>query len=219
MSLHGSVRSAPSGAKGFDSDTVLSLQVAQQFANQRYDFCIRYLSLGAGQAPGDLSTQEANNILSTGLALMPVQHVRASGWQPNTALGQEDGSHAVMNTQAIGFPAKVNVWCDLEGVSGAATVDDVANYCNAWYSAVSSAGYLPGLYVGSEAGLTSQQLYDLSFQHYWQSCSTVPVVAVRGYQMVQTFVADPVNGIGIDDDLTQTDSEGGQAQWLIRKRS
>lgn len=33
--------------------------------------------------------------------------------------------------------------------------------------------------------------------------------------MIQTLIPQPVNGIGIDQDKTQTDSEGGQAQWLI----
>jgi hypothetical protein len=42
----------------------------------------------------------------------------------------------------------------------------------------------------------------------------VPVLPARGYQLVQTGVTDPVNGIGIDQDVAQTDSAGGQAIWL-----
>lgn len=215
MTLPCKVSAAPSGASGFDSDSVISSTTAQQFASQGYCFCVRYLSLGASQAPGDLSLQEVDDILQAGLALMPVQHVRDPGWLPTTAMGQGDGANTVTNTQALGFPAGVNVWCDLEGVGSSASAQDVIDYCSAWFTAVSAAGYVPGLYVGSDAVLSSEQLYDLPFQHYWQSCSQVPVVAVRGYQMVQTLVEAPVNGIGIDQDLTQTDNEGGQALWLV----
>lgn len=45
--------------------------------------------------------------------------------------------------------------------------------------------------------------------------STVPPVAVRSYQMVQSYVAEPVNGIGIDRDITYIDKEDGVPQWLI----
>lgn len=79
---------------------------------------------------------------------------------------------------------------------------------------LSAAGYIPGLYVGSDSLLSGQQLYDLPFEHYWQSCSEVPAIPSRGYQIVQTLVQQPVNGVGIDQDTTQTDDEGGQALWL-----
>ncbi len=213
--LPGSVQAAPSGALGFDADSVISLSVAQQFASQGYQFCVRYLSLGNRQAAGDLSSGEALNILTGGLALMPVQHVANPGWVPSASLGQTNGSNAASNAAAVGFPQGVNVWCDLEGVSSGTPAQPVIDYCNAWYTAVSNAGYVPGLYVGANAILNGQQLYDLSFQHYWQSESTVPALPQRGYQMVQSFVAAPVNGIGIDKDVAQTDSEGGQALWLI----
>jgi len=214
--LPGSVQPAPNGALGFDADSVISLSVAQQFASQGYQFCVRYLSLGNRQAAGDLSPGEALNILTGGLALMPVQHVANPGWVPSASLGQTNGSNAASNAAAVGFPLGVNVWCDWEGVSSGTPAQPVIDYCNAWYTAVSSAGYVPGLYVGADAILNGQQLYDLSFQHYWQSESRVPALPQRGYQMVQSFVAAPVNGIGIDKDVAQTDSEGGQALWLIK---
>lgn len=216
MPLSGTVKSAPSGALGFDSDTTLTRSVAQQFLEQGYTFCVRYLSLGAGEQAGDLSPEEAQDILSAGLALMAVQHVRDPGWSPTATLGQQDGTNTANNAQSVGLPDRVNVWCDLEGVGGTTPAQNVIEYCNAWYTAVSAAGYVPGLYVGSNAILNGQQLYqDLLFEHYWQSCSEVPAIPVRGYQIIQTLVPQPVNGIGIDQDTTQTDNEGGQAQWLV----
>ena len=214
MSLTGRVQGAPSGALGFDADTVITSTTAQQFFSEGYRFCVRYVSLGSEESSGDLSTDEATNILNSGLALMPVQHVMSEGWLPTGSLGQEYGTNAANHALAVGFPASVNLWCDLEGI-GSATAQDVIDYCTSWFTAVSAAGYVPGLYVGANAILSGQQLYDLPYQHYWQSCSEVPAIPVRGYQMVQTLVQEPVNGIGIDKDVTQTDSQGGQAQWLV----
>ena len=216
MSLPGQVQPAPSSTLGFDADTVISSSVAQQFFQQGYRFCLRYLSLGSPEDSGDLSPEEAGNILQSGLALMAVQHVRDPGWRPTSSLGTQDGTNAVNNALAVGFPPGVNVWCDLEGVNSSSSAQEVIDYCNSWYDAVAEPGYVPGLYVGANAGLTGDQLYwDLLFQHYWQSCSQVPALPVRGYQMVQTLVQQSVNGIGIDQDTTQTDNQGGQVLWLI----
>jgi len=213
MPLPGQVEGAVTGARGFDSDTVITAPVAQQFFAQGYKFCVRYLSRGM-QASGDLSTAEATNILHGGLALMSVQHVRSPNWSPTGTLGQQDGAHAAMNAQSIGFPDVVNVWCDLEGVATGTPAGDVIAYCDAWFTAVKSGGYVPGLYVGANAILSAQQLYDLPFQHYWKSLSKVPDIPVRGYQLVQLAPSIEANGIGIDQDVAQTDSQGGQAQWL-----
>jgi hypothetical protein len=214
VTLPGTVQPAPSGALGFDADTVITSTTAQQFFAEGYRFCVRYVSLGSEESSSDLSTEEATSILNSGLALMPVQHVMSEGWLPTGSLGQEYGTNAANHAQAIGFPAGINLWCDLEGI-GSTTAQNVIDYCGAWFSAVSAAGFVPGLYVGAKAILTGQQLYELPFQHYWQSCSEVPAIPVRGYQMVQTLVQEPVNGIGIDKDVTQTDGQGGQAQWLV----
>lgn len=187
--------------------------MAEQFFAQGYKFCVRYLSLGQ-QSPADLSAQEATDILNSGLAVMPVQHVRAPGWPPSQSLGQQDGEQAVANAQLAGFPPGVNILCDLEGVGGGASAQDVTDHCNAWFTAVNGAGYIHGLYVGANAILTGQQLFDLPFQHYWRSQSKVPDIPVRGYQLTQLFPSIDANGIGIDVDIARNDNEGGQAQWL-----
>jgi hypothetical protein len=211
--LSGTVEDALSSVPGFDSDTILSSTVAQQFYAGGYKFCLRYLSLGS-QSPRDLSTHEANNILNAGLALMPVQHVRRPGWSPNQVLGQRDGQNAATNALAVGFPAGVNVWCDLEGVAGSVTPQDVIDYCHAWYSAVDAAGFVPGLYVGYGTQISGQQLFELSFQHYWRSQSSVPEIPNQGYQLIQFLPSTTAYGIGVDLDITQTDSKGMRSQWL-----
>lgn len=215
MSLPGAVESATSSVPGFDCDAVLSAELARQFFLQGYKFCLRYLA--RAQAALNLSVQEATDILNSGLALMPVQHVRAPGWSPDQALGQQDGQDAAAIAKAIGFPASVNLWCDLEEVNAAAQAQNVMAYCRAWHHAVRSGGYSPGLYVGAGALLTGQQLFDLPFQHYWRSSSQVPNIPNRGYQLVQLNPSIELNGILVDLDVVGTDKRRGSARWLHAK--
>lgn len=217
--LSGSVQQAPAGARGFDANTPISSQAAADFYNAGYRFCLRYVGR-TQMASYDLTTQEAEDILAAGLALMPVQHVLNPGWAPTQALGAEYGQNAATFAQQIGFPAGVHVWCDLECVADNTAASNVIAYCNAWYDAVAAAGYVPGLYVGYGPGLTGQQLYsNLRFQSYWAaynvegSCTPHP----RGWRMVQSEGSGTVGGISTqsyDVDTTETDAMGGTVQWL-----
>lgn len=213
MPLPGQVEAAIPSVCGFDCDSVISSTFAQQFYSMGYRFCLRYVSL-TNETPGDLGVDEANAILSSGLALMPVQHVLDPGWSPSQALGQEFGQNAAANAQQVGFPAGVNVWCDLEGVNPATDAQDVVDYCQAWYQKVDSAGFVPGLYVGAGALLSGQQLYDLPFQHYWRSASVVPPIPTRGYQLLQLLISIPIGRFQIDLDFIQNDNESGLPLWL-----
>ena len=213
MSLPGEVQGAISSVPGFDCDTPLSADRARQFFAQGYKFCLRYLSRRQASSK-DLTELEATGILNSGLALMPVQHARRQGWSANQALGRQDGQEASGNAKTIGFPDRVSLWCDLEGENSSAEAQDVIDYCEAWYEAVSATGYIPGLYVGVGELLTGQQLYDLPFQHYWRAQSQVPDIPSRGYQVIQLGPSIQINGVWIDLDVAQSDKEGGAAQWL-----
>jgi len=212
MQLPGRIESAASWVPGFDCDAVLSAALARQFFSQGYRFCLRYLA--HAQASLNLSAQEAADILNSGLALMPVQHVRATGWSPDQALGQQDGQEVVSIAQTIGFPDGVNVWCDLEEVNPSAKAHDVFDYCRAWHRTVGAAGYSPGLYVGARTLLTGQQLFDLPFQHYWRSPSSVPDIPSRGYQLIQFSPTIQLNGISVDLDVALPDGRGDSAMWM-----
>ncbi len=216
MSLPGEIQAAISSVPGFDCDTALSADLAGQFFAQGYKFCFRYLS--RGQMPSeDLTEQEAADILNSGLALMPVQHARKQGWSPTQVLGQQHGQEASADAATVGFPNRVSLWCDLEGVNRSAQARDVIDYCGAWYKAVSVAGYIPGLYVGAEALLNGRQLYDLPFQHYWRSQSRVPNIPYRGYQVIQLGPSIQINGVRVDLDVAMNDKKGRAAQWLRLK--
>src|SRR5947209_1884674 len=116
MPLPGTINSAPAGKHGIDCNTVLTAANCNAIKVQGYSFCLRYVSRGEHEPSGDLSAAEASIILSSGLALMPVQHVarKKGGWSPSEALGEEYGQNAAAHVHEIGFPPGVNVWLDLE---------------------------------------------------------------------------------------------------------
>ncbi len=219
--LSGSIQKAPAGVRGFDANTPISSTAAAEFIAAGYQFCLRYVGR-TQMATHDLSAQEAEGILAAGLALMPVQHVLNPGWQPTASLGAEYGQNAATFSRQIGFPQGVNVWCDLESVSTSASAADVAGFCNAWYDAVAAAGYVPGLYVGYEPGLTGQQLYaKLKFQYYWAAYNVdgVSTPKPRGWVLVQSEGHGTIGGVSTeayDADTTHTDGMGGQVLWLKR---
>jgi glycoside hydrolase-like protein len=220
--LPGTVRSAPSGAAGFDCDRRLAASDARAAVAAGFTYCIRYVTLARGQdvkgnPDDDLSAAEATTILGAGVALMGVQHAAFGPVTPEK--GTRFGDNAVANAREVGFPAGVNIWLDLEEIAASSRTADIIAYCTNWFGEVHAGGYVPGIYVGSNAGLSGDQLFALPFQHYWKSGSTVPSIPRRGYQLLQTIDA-PLATIGhgsaieIDTDRTQTDQLGGNAQWL-----
>jgi hypothetical protein len=218
--LPGIVQAAPPGLKGFDANTTITASIADAFVQKGYRFCVRYVGR-TQMASYDLTSTEAKTILNAGLALMVVQHVLNPGWSPTADLGQTYGANAAKFTKQIGVPPGVNVWCDLESVSGDASAADVAAYCNAWYDEVAAAGYVPGLYVGYGAGLSASQVYSmLKFSHYWgaYNLNADEVPAVRGLQLKQEVgTGGTIGGLTTetyDDDVTMTDQLGGTALWL-----
>jgi hypothetical protein len=216
--LPGSVQRAPAGLKGFDANTPLTASTAAAFYAAGYRFCVRYVGR-TQMASYDLTAAEAQTILESGLALMIVQHVLEPGWSPTQSLGMEYGANAAAFSKQIGVPAGVNVWCDLEGVSTSSAASDVAAYCNAWAAEVSAAGYLPGLYIGWEPGLSGSQLYDLAFDHYWGAYNVdgVSKPSPRGFQLQQKEGSGgTIGGVSTesyDDDWTELDGEGGTPFW------
>ena len=114
-----------------------------------------------------LSAAEASNLLNAGLGIMLVQYVESeSAWTPTAKKGATNGGVAASEAERLGVPWGVTIWCDLEGVAVGTPRQQVIDYCNRWHSAVSGAGYVPGLYVGYHSGLTATQLYaKLRFTH------------------------------------------------------
>jgi hypothetical protein len=210
--LPGIIEKAPAGKKGFDVNSQLSANHANNIRNAGYDFCIRYIPRKASLIKGNITHQEALDILNAGLALMVVQHVDNPGWVASADLGKAYGAYAVEYVgEFVGLPPGVIIWLDLEEVSGSDQA--IIDYCNTWYEEVKNAGYEPGIYCGFGTQLSSIQLYQkLKFQHYWRAYNG-PDVAVRGYQLLQK-TQKLVDGFWIDPNETQDDNHGGKVQWL-----
>lgn len=203
------IKQAEPGMSGFDVNQPLNLAQARYFHASGYGFCIRYLPRTSALVKGNLTLAEVGDILGAGLALGVVQHVPLPGWEPTVELGTQYGQYAGQYASEIGLPAGMNIWLDLEEVSSAATSTDVIGYCNAWWASVSNAGYVPGLYVGWNCGLSPIELYaKLKFSHYWKAYNADMPVATRGYQMIQK-TQKTLNGISYDPNEIQSDNLGG----------
>lgn len=214
-----------SGSYGVDTNAKLTAQSAQSlraatYEGQVIDFVARYVSIGPA-APGDITSQELDAILGAGLALLLVQHVRFPGWVPSGAQGATDGAHAAQNASAAGYPQTAHIAFDLEGVAPGTSADAVAAHANEWSAAVVGAGYQAMLYVGYNAILTPQQLYDLpNFNRYWSDFGERQV-AVRGFCMKQLAGTTQFPGVpfGIDPDRIMPDAKGDLPTWAQAQAS
>jgi hypothetical protein len=212
-----------SASLGFDTASLVTAATAAAFREQGWIWCARYLrrDVHVNDVPDtsggvvSLSKQELANLLSAGLAVIPVQLGDAS-LVPSAALGTEVGDAAARNAQTLGFPCGVTVWCDLEW--GAAAPPDpqaVLDYLDAWATPVAAAGYGPGLYVGPNVPLSAQQLYSLPrFANYWKAASHTPWVANRGFQIIQGLTQQ-TNDIAIDADMICFDAMGSRPTWYV----
>jgi hypothetical protein len=216
MALQGHVFTGIGGVRGFDADATITSTMAAAFVAHGYHFCVRYLRRETFHA-SDLSAAEAAALLDAGLAFMAVQHVESEdSWTPTPEKGSANGAVAATHAATIGIPSGVTLWCDLEGVAPGVPAQDVIDYCNRWHSAVAGEGFLPGLYVGFNAGLNAKQLYrDLRFTHYWSAynLNSDQAPAVRGVQMRQAVrkPLDEVPGIKppFQTDTIRADALGG----------
>jgi hypothetical protein len=210
--LPGAVTGAPVGALGCDTVVCLGADHVQTLVKHGFKFCVRYVNYTGN----NLTAAEAQTILEGGLALMVVQ--AAFTGTVSAALGMSRGQAAAQSCATIGLPPGVNVWLDVEGISG-----DIFGYANCWHDAVAGAGYVPGIYIGAnvvheDSPVTGQDLYSrLKFKHYWRSQSQVPNVEHRGYQMFQLYPQTPaLLGFNIDINITQNDYKHDAVRWLAR---
>lgn len=215
----------PNGTKGFDADFVIDTALAKNFLAAGYRFAVRYV--GRVQAkPQDASSAELNRLLSVGLSVMLVQHVKsAESWDPQgAALGTVYGRNAALLARACGYAPGATLWCDLEGVAVGTPAGVIRLYCNAWYDAVLAGGYSPGLYVGWHAGLSGYELYwRLKMRRFWSAYNLDRdgYPAVRGVQMRQKVATDKDRVVGvewvsaIDVNVIQADALGDSPLLML----
>jgi hypothetical protein len=206
---------AASPCQAFDVNQPLTPGQAAEFKQNGYDVCMRYLPRTAALIRGNLTAAEIGIILASGLALGAVQHCPLPGFEPNAALGLNYGQYAAQYAQQIGLPAGMNIWLDLEGVGPLVKEIDAIAYCTEWFTAVSAAGYLPGLYVGFGAGISPKALFDLpGVQHYWSAYNYTDGLPTRGFQIAQ-HPAKMLNGISYDPNTVAPDKLGGLPLFLF----
>jgi len=221
MTLPGHVFAAPDGVRGFDTAETVTASAAAAFRRGGYRVCVRYVRRNKPHASA-LSVKEAKYLLAAGIGLMLVQYVESdTAWVPSAAKGTTNGGIAASEAAKLGVPWGVTVWCDLEGVKPGTPAQKVIDYCNRWHAAVSTAGYVPGVYVGYRAGLSPMQLYrSLRFTHYWgaYNLNLDEYPAVRGLQMKQSVRrqrdAVPNAGIDFQVDKISADALGGRPTLL-----
>jgi hypothetical protein len=181
---------APFPSLGFDTVCPINEHTAPALKAAGMSFAIRYL--------GSVTSGELDIILNAGLLFMPVTFSRSPGWVPTTGMGIVDGKKDVEHLTQAGIPTGVSVWIDLEGVNGPANM--VSEWVNDRAGVLSSAGYIPGLYVGSGCVLNADQLYALRVTHYWKSLSMAPEPHC-GFCMIQLYKTTTVAGVEVDCDV------------------
>lgn len=186
------------GARGTDSVTLLSGDVAQNLKASRIDFVLRYL--------GSVTAAELRDILDAGLAFMPV-----------TYANRFDGAQTVAEAHALELPAATTLWLDVED-----THDDAATVTrkiNGWARVVLAASFMPGLYVGAGVGLTSLELYALAVVRYWRSMSRIVdrfgelAEPACGFCVEQCYDTVSWGGIRADIDFVHKDWRERLPNW------
>lgn len=205
---------AQGGAQGFDADETVSLATAQAAVQAGFAFCVRTLALDKAMASPYLTPTELDVLLDAGLCVMAMQVAPGAGWSPSGTLGTTYGKNAVLNAVEVGLSPGICLWCDLNNVTSSPSSSEVVDYVNNWATAVQSAGYVPGLLVNLECGLSAEQLEGLKLSSFWQGESDAPYLSTPGYQMTRTNSQGTINGQIVGVDQAGPDQAGDEVIWM-----
>jgi hypothetical protein len=203
----------PDGMVGFDCDVALTGPQAETMVAAGFGFVMRYIRRDQ-PADSDLTIEEIALCHAAGLAVGVVQHVAPPPWSPEGALGLSYGETAVVACQELLLPSDLTIGNDLESVT--AKPADVIAFCNAWFDALDSVGYVPGQYVGYGCGLTREELfYNLKVARFWAAynLNDDQVPAVRGVCLRQHVAESPGVPFSFQNDTARADALGGR--WTV----
>lgn len=181
------------GTKGFDTVANVSLGEAQALYTAGFRFAGRYVT--------SVTTNELTEILQSGLACTLFSYANSF-----------DPSDEIAALKRLQIPHETVVWLDVEGVTDDAIT--LQARINTWARAMKQAGYIPGMYAGAQALLTSKELYDLAVNRYMKSCSRVSdrhgAIAEPqcGWCMVQCACDVERQGLEVDVDFVFADYTG-----------
>lgn len=160
---------------------------------------------------GPMTPARLGYLLEAGLAYMPVT---VAGAYKNGAADE------IARLKALGIPAGVTVWLDLESESRDPAV--VIAEINAWARAIATEGWQPGLYVGVPQPLTSDELWSLATVRYWQGMgstrdrrSALAEPTRCGWCMTQIFPSMTVGGVLIDWNMIGQDYLRRLPSWAV----
>lgn len=166
-----------------DSDTPLTAPVVDAVVRFGAVGVMRYVPLPANNAASDIAPVEADLILSKGLQLLLVQHVRAGAWDPRLHDPGVDAAVALLHAKSVGYAG--HLYLDLESIAAGVSAEDVRTFANGWFSTVKVAGFGAGLYHGFDAILSAAELFhSLICTTYWTDMAVRPVMT-RGNAIVQ----------------------------------
>lgn len=199
--------SVPVAARGIDTVTTIGSAVAIALAAAHIDFVVRYL--------GGITEQELEGVLSSGLGLELVTYSRAPGWLPNAGMGTSDGNTDVSRLKALGVPAGMLLWLDLEGSGGSAA--DTSAWIEARAAAVVAGGYEAGLYVGDGCVLDAAELYAIpNVTRYWRAFNQGIPEPACGFAQQQLYEPEQtLCGLSVDYNVAARDYRGRAPTMLI----
>lgn len=181
------VPSAVNGTWGIDTVLPITRETAIMLLGKNVTVVTRYID--------SLTPEEIAGFLSVGMQFDVVGYAM-----------ELDPSHTLARLRALGIPAGVTVWQDIEGKG--LDVADVMRRSNACALAVRGEGWDPGAYVGAGCPLTAEQLSGLVVDRYWHSVSRA-LEPSRGYCKRQVRPDDVfVGGLKVDRNVIEPDYQG-----------
>lgn len=163
---------------------------------------------------GVINKQRLNNLLAAGLAFIPVTLAGAYNDGANDELAQ---------LKALGIPKGATVYVDMEGLIAFKTEPQRIIYAmDSWANAIKTAGYIPGLYVGSPQPLTSEELWKLKVERYWKgqgSCrdrnGDLAEPRGCGWGMTQMWPSVTAGGVLVDWNMVGADYLSRMPSWVV----
>lgn len=169
----------------------------------------RYVSFHPQPIGGDLDKTELALLITAGLTVLVVQHVRNPGWHASSIVAANDAIAAISNAHKAGYEvdsgSPLSLALDLEGVSNPGS--DAFAHADVWCRTVRTAGYAPVVYVGYASGLDSVALDSIGGEPaFW--CDFAPLSArprpTVGYALHQQAQSS-MCGISVDVDAILQD--------------
>jgi len=193
----------PNNALGFDAASDQSSADISCMKGAGYTYEVLYVNINSDWA----STYSALN--SNGMqAVLQQGHVNDAFFQ-DPATGTSTGKDNAAAARSVNYPQGADFFLDVEGTTAGEST--LIAWVNNWAAQIKAAGYVPGVYSGAGANLTSSDLAPATLPDvkvYWQSESTSAPDPAQGYVIVQSLSTNGPCGFSIDPDNAKIDLNG-----------